>query len=313
MSTVSIIVPVYNVEKYLNACVESIVKQTYADLEIILVDDGSTDNSGRLCDQWMEEDDRIVVIHKKNGGLSDARNVGLDSAAGDWIMFVDSDDFVHQDMVKISLEIAEKNNSDLVAFDCLKVNDECDSVQADIYELGEENYTGKGLLREFVINEKGSMVAWNKLYRKELWETLRYPVGKIHEDEFVITDILEAVKRATVINEKLYYYRQREGSIIDTKNRKAEYDALEAFDLRCRKLHGNKELYQLTLNRYLCQLIKIYFLESKSERKILLNRFREKLKISLKYTCWKTNILFILFSVTPMVYSRITRLAFKEK
>ena len=287
MDLVSVIIPVYNVEQYLDVCVKSVIQQTYKNLEIILIDDGSEDCSGQICDLWKKKDDRIEVIHKKNGGLSDARNVGLNRASGEWIIFVDSDDFINKNLVQIVLEYAKNNHSDLVTFEYLEISEQCNENPEYVGKIEQEIYTGSQLLRAFIQTEKGSMVAWNKLYRKEIWKQIRYPVGKIHEDEFVIVDILQNIECATVIDAKLYYYRQRKGSIIDNKNKKADYDALEAYRLRCEKVVDNSELYHLTLNRYLQQLIKIYYEEEPAVRPKLLANFRERIKFSVKYSCWK--------------------------
>lgn len=301
MDLISIIVPVYNVEKYINTCVESILKQTYRDLEIILVDDGSTDASGELCDELAKMDSRIVVMHKENGGLSDTRNAGLDCATGEWIMFVDSDDFIHPDTVKLSLEIAQKNQSDLLAFGYMYVDEQCDYVQTTLGYVNETVYTEDQLLRAFAKQDTGSVMACNKLYRKSIWEEIRFPVGKIHEDEFVIVDVLQRANNATVIDAKLYFYRQRQGSIMATRNLKSEYDALEAFELRCEKLKDDEELYCLSRSRYLSQLIRLYFLEGKAQRKILLKKYRNSYATSWKWVHWKANLYGLAFRVCPWI------------
>ena len=121
---ISVIVPVYNVEEYLPKCIESIINQTYKNLEIILVDDGSTDNSGRICDEYAKKDDRIIVFHKENGGLSDARNCGIDAATGDWVQFVDSDDYIHQTMVEKMYSSCKRNQTKLAVCGRVDVNAE---------------------------------------------------------------------------------------------------------------------------------------------------------------------------------------------
>ena len=305
---ISVIIPVYKVEKWLNQCVSSVANQTYKNLEIILVDDGSPDECPRMCDEWKKKDSRVYVLHKRNGGLSDARNAGLEVCTGNWIMFVDGDDFVNQDMIRIALGVAKKNHSDLVAFDYMQVAEDCNTVSEYTSGIYEEKYLRDELLRAFVKTGKGSMVAWNKLYSKELWQVLRFPVGKIHEDEYVIIDILEQVQCATVIDSKLYYYRQRQGSIMSTLNKKGEYDALKAFDLRCTRLKNDKELYQFALNQYLYQLIKIYFIEDKQNRNLVLQQFRKNMKISWITSNWKATVIFILFSIDPFLYRKFVEL-----
>lgn len=313
MDLISIIVPVYNVEKYINDCVKSILGQTYRELEIILVDDGSTDASGVFCDEWAKIDSRIVVIHKENGGLSDARNAGLNRANGDWIMFVDSDDYIHPDTVKLSLETAQRNQSDLVTFGYVEVDESCDDMQAEVGHVNEVVYTGDQLLRAFTKQDTGYVMAWNKLYRKTIWEKLRFPIGKIHEDEFVIVDVLQRATNATVIDAELYFYRQRQGSIMANRNLKSEYDALEAFELRCDKLKDDEELYCLTRSQYLSQLIRLYFLEEKEQKKVLLKKYRCVFGVSWKWVYWKTNVVQFFFGMVPMLYERIRTFGQRRK
>ena len=306
---ISIIVPVYNVEKWLDCCIESIINQTYKDIEIILVDDGSTDNSGKICDNWAEKDERIVVVHKENGGLSDARNAGIDKASGEWIVFVDSDDFVHKDMAKISFEAAVKYNADLVAFGYLRVPEDCNEEISKLTEEKEELFVGQKLLYEYLYNRKGDVVAWNKLYRREIWSTLRYPVGKIHEDEFVIVDVLQSVNKSVVLDKVLYYYRQREGSIVNEKELKAAYDALEAFELRYDKLKSDKVLGTRSLTIILKYIINIYNREnSKCKKRELLKKYRDYFfKDKKGGISWKGWIALMSFAISPTLYGMLVK------
>ena len=302
---VSVIVPVYNVEKYLDVCIHSIVNQTYGNLEIILIDDGSADSSGVICDRWKEKDNRIKVIHKENGGLSDARNVGIDNSTGEYLLFVDSDDYIHSELVEYTYNLLVEQDVDMVIFDFLYVQEKQNSVLLEdesVIAIDVEKVKSEDLLYQFIKSGKGHVVAWNKLYKKEVWDSLRFPVGKIHEDEFVIVDVINSVKTAVVSGRKLYYYRQRHGSIVNTKNIKALYDAKEAFQLRYEKVKDNKELYQRTYNLYLFQIQKIYYEVERKEKKNLLKEFRKVFQVDLKYTYWKTNILFVIFYISPMLY-----------
>lgn len=230
-SKVSIIVPIYKVEKYLEKCVDSLTNQTYKNIEIILVDDGSPDNCPLLCDDFSKLDDRIVVVHKKNGGLSSARNAGLDVCTGDYIMFIDSDDYIANNMVESLLDFNKSINADLVICDYYLVYDS---------KLKSQNH----FKRKKVVTENSkfemlyqskyaipTLVAWNKLYRRELFNNLRYDEGKLHEDEFIICKILKNAKKIAYLPEKLYYYVQRDGSIMSKFSLKS-FDKIEAFDLR---------------------------------------------------------------------------------
>lgn len=212
---VSVVVPVYNVENYLERCVDSIVKQTFSNLEIILVDDGSVDNSGVLCDEYKRKDDRIKVIHKQNGGLSDARNKGIDIAAGEYITFVDSDDFIHEKYVETLLERLLQCNAQVAI--CGEQRFEAED---DLIELqptyGSVVYGGIEALEMMCYQKKIANAAWGKLYRKELFDTVRFPVGKLFEDLGTIYKILFQAQRVVLLKERLYYYLQRPGSIMNS-------------------------------------------------------------------------------------------------
>lgn len=217
-SKISLVIPIYKVELYLDRCIKSIVVQTYTNLEIILVDDGSPDQCPKLCDDWEKRDFRIKVIHKPNGGLSDARNVGIEAATGDYILFVDSDDYISVDMCEKMILAAKKNNSDMVMCGfILKYPDReirTPLITGDV----ERVYSNLEMLDLFFKTKKVELtVAWNKMYRRDVFftpEHIRYPVGKLHEDEFTTYKLIYASKKITVIPEFLYYYVQRSQSIM---------------------------------------------------------------------------------------------------
>jgi glycosyltransferase involved in cell wall biosynthesis len=210
---VSVIVPVYKVEKYLDRCLNSIAKQTYKKLEIILVDDGSPDNCPKICDDWAQKDDRIKVVHKQNGGLSDARNAGLEVMTGDLIMFVDSDDYVDQNIIEKLLVLMEKTNADISCANYIKVDENYKFLEHKkrrgkicIYE-GEKKFDC--MLKHYV----QSIVAWGKLYKKEIFDGIRFPFGKIFEDQFIAHKLIENANKFAYTNEVLYFYLQRPTSI----------------------------------------------------------------------------------------------------
>lgn len=214
---VSVIVPVYKVEKYLEKCVGSIINQTYKNLEIILVDDGSPDSCPKMCDLYAKEDKRVKVIHKQNGGLSDARNAGLDIMTGNFVCFVDSDDWVKKNYVEEMLNIQQKTNADVVACGINLVNEESGSVSE--FKCSKKIVTyeyDKILNNYFKKDEIISGVAWNKLYKKEIFKNLRYPKGRIYEDNAIILQILYRCKKIVIIPNMLYNYLKRENSIMLT-------------------------------------------------------------------------------------------------
>lgn len=250
---ISVVVPVYNVEKYLKKCLDSIIGQTYKNLEIILVDDGSTDESGAICDVYKEKDSRIRVVHQKNQGLSGARNTGINIANGELLGFVDSDDYITENMYERLLEVLLKNDADICICDC-----EC------IMEAGEEiihqeypKLEAEALNKEQALQRLDGfsypywkyVTAWNKLYRKHLFDELRYPVGKKNEDEFIAHILISKAERLAVISEPLYMYVQRADSIMGGSQKKKHIDAVYALKERCNFFleRNNKQLYKAAL------------------------------------------------------------------
>lgn len=211
---ISIIIPVYNVEKYLNRCLDSVISQSYDNLEIILVNDGSNDCSKSICENYAKKDSRIVFINKSNGGLSDARNAGLDIAKGDLIGFIDSDDYIEQDCYETMLSRMISTNADLVICNYQYV-DELGNVILRDESISSDEVLSKteGMKRLTVENSGYYITAWNKLYTKYLLEDIRFPVGRIHEDNFVVHKIINKCEKIAILTEKKFYYSQRQGSI----------------------------------------------------------------------------------------------------
>lgn len=205
MALISVIVPVYQVEAFLPRCVESILNQTFTDFELILVDDGSLDHCGDLCEEYASKDSRIHVLHQENGGLSSARNLGIDwsfaNSESRWLTFIDSDDWVHPRMLEVLLKAAEERKAKVSICGYLETTGE--SLPVDLDGLQPEVWTPKAFYMQHM---KNFTVAWGKLYRKECFETVRYPVGKIHEDEFVTYRLLFAQEALAVVAQPLYAY-----------------------------------------------------------------------------------------------------------
>ena len=209
MPKVSIIVPVYNVEKYLGKCIDSILAQTFTDYELFLVDDGSPDNCGKICDEYAGKDGRIKVIHKENGGLSDARNVAIDIASGEYLSFIDSDDYVEPDMIESMYKALIETDSD-VAVCGMDSFDENGRV-TDYYKPHEKRMVCKGEDRcEFLYQPS----ACNKLYKETIFEDLRFPKGRLYEDAYVFHYILEKAPSFVYTGKVSYHYYQRSQSIM---------------------------------------------------------------------------------------------------
>lgn len=229
MDLISIVVPVYNVEKYLNKCVDSLINQTYPNIEIILIDDGSEDTSGKKCDEFADSDSRIKVIHKKNGGLSDARNAGIEIASGKYIMFVDSDDYVMPEMVEL-LYRSLRNKNELVICNFEYVNENGEViVSKENMLLKNEVWSKEDFWKHYYSDQIVTcVVAWNKLYKKDWFACIRYEAGKYNEDEFILKGIIDQVSVIRCISPKLYFYTQRNNSIMGNFNLK-RLDAVEAY------------------------------------------------------------------------------------
>ncbi len=225
-SRISVIVPIYKVESYLNRCVESIVNQTYQNLEIILVDDGSPDNCPKVCDEWSIKDSRIKVIHKKNGGLSDARNAGMEIASGKYISFIDSDDYISLDFFETLLSIMEKENSDIVECNVVKFYED-GRYEKYSDDLAVTTFDTESALSGLIAENPFHQHVWNKLYKTQLVKDIPYAVGKLNEDEFWTYQVFGRAQKVSKINKTMYYYFQRNSSIMGESYNIRRLDALE--------------------------------------------------------------------------------------
>lgn len=223
---ISVIVPIFKVEDYLPRCVESIINQKYKNLEIILVDDGSTDSCPVLCDEYAKKDDRIIVIHKENGGLSDARNAGMKIATGEYISFIDSDDYIANDYFSNLYETMQSQKSDIVECSVVKFygDDNFDDYTDDLSIC---NYSTQDGLSALIAEKPFRQHVWNKLYKTSLVFDILFPVGKLNEDEFWTYQIFGRAKKVTKINKTMYYYFQRESSIMGNTYNLRRLDVLE--------------------------------------------------------------------------------------
>ncbi len=221
MKKISVIVPIYNVEKYLSKCIESIIHQTYSELEMILVNDGSTDGCGKICDEFQKKDSRIKVIHKENGGLSDARNVGIEMATGDYIFCIDSDDYIDLDMFDYCLKELEKEEADIVVCGT-KIDFEDGTTKIKTNQNKEILSTKEALIK---LNSFSSfdMSVCNKIFKKEIVKGILFPVGKKSEDYFVMFQYFHRANKIVVLPEAKYHYFQRPNSISRGKNITHDY------------------------------------------------------------------------------------------
>lgn len=276
---ISVIVPIYKVEKYLDRCVESIVNQTYKNLEIILVDDGSPDNCPLMCDSWKEKDNRIKVVHKENGGLSDARNAGIPVATGEYVTFIDSDDWIESNAFEEMLEQLIVNDCDVCSCGVKMVWDNghekplTDSHSMMVYENTEK-------ILEAFLSGVIIQTVWNKLYRKSVISDVFFPVGKIYEDEFWSWKVMAKSNRLVCIDNCFYNYYQNDSSIMhggsnfkpllyaESGNEKVKYISKNYPNLK--DLAYEKYLYSCL---FYAQRTKIIF--SRTESKTINKKFKE--------------------------------------
>lgn len=280
MSEVSVIVPVYNVESYIRRCVDSILMQTYKDFELILVDDGSPDSCGSICDEYARKDKRIIVIHQKNKGLSAARNSGIEWAMSNskskWLTFVDSDDWIHPQYLELLLEAAKSTDSKISVCSYVETNKEIFFEYKNKYEVNLWDVE-----QFYVENNVNATVAWGKLYKKECFNQIRYPVNKIHEDEFVTYQILFSVPYVTVIDSPLYAYYINGAGIMHSSWSEKRLVVLDAYKEQIeyfKKHHFNKAY----LDRIETYIWKIFDYGDKCDRilnnKKLVSHLRKKMR-----------------------------------
>lgn len=210
-SKVSVVVPIYNMEKYLGRCVDSILAQSYSNIEVILVNDGSKDSSAEICDRYAEKDSRIKVLHKTNGGLSSARNAGIDVASGDYIGFVDSDDFVSPDMYKLLVERLENSGCEIANVMYVRADEEGNTTPSKVPHNTDKEISALQFTRELMLHT-GDVSVCTKLFRAEIFNDLRFPEGKLNEDLLFMLDVFCKVNKVAYVAHIGYYYFIRGGS-----------------------------------------------------------------------------------------------------
>lgn len=263
MPKISVIIPVYQVEKYLERCIESVIRQTMQDYECILVDDGSIDRSGEICDRYVREQPGFSVIHKQNGGLSSARNTALDVARGEYIFFLDSDDLLHPRTLELMLDAIEKTGADMATTGLQEFTTETvhvpPIVQTEVDVIGQNVFIDHLLPDNF---GHVSVTACGKLYRREIFQNLRFPEGEIYEDLHVYLDVLLSCQKIAMIHASLYNYYRNPASI--TRSSYLTHDRFGEFQVRegyigffeRRKLHAQAQYAQ---NDYLTFFMRNYF------------------------------------------------------
>ncbi len=241
---VSVVIPVYNVASYLSRCLDSVLGQTYSHIEVILVDDGSSDGSERICDEYAEKDERIAVIHKKNGGLSDARNIGLSCSNGEYLTFVDSDDYIADTYIGTLMDIIVKYQADIAICGYRELSPSENSQNAYSKQNSNINLNVRNSLNNFntyniVLMDKAIALSnllyqklyntsvWGKMYHRDKWESLNFPPGMLYEDQAVLPFVFARADIVVYINAELYFYCQRSGNISHMKDKEHILDRVE--------------------------------------------------------------------------------------
>lgn len=324
MPQISIIVPVYKVERYIEKCVHSILKQTFAGFELILVDDGSPDDCGKICDDFALKDHRVKVIHKPNGGLSSARNAGIQAAKGDYIAFVDSDDHVHHQMYEILYNTALIHGSDLVVCDYLRVREDQVFAPTNLKSvINVQHFTNLDALHQlcFPQAEEGMSgrdkwnwtIVCNKLFKRSLFDDIRFKEGRIFEDEFITHRILYNSPKITFVSGKLYYYVQRSNSILNSPFTVKKFDKVYALKDRAEffKEKNQRQLYHMALKSFVDAFFWYYDTACSKlsdphheDIKKLKRTMDQSLMVALLNPLmnWKQKVFLLLFIIHPYIY-----------
>ncbi len=311
---ISIVLPIYNVEKYLERCLNSLISQTYDNIEIIAVDDGSTDKSFNICEQYAGIDNRIKVIHKSNGGLSDARNVGIDECSGEYLAFVDSDDYIEIGMIEKLYDLLKAENADMSICNINYVNENGICLEEFNKESPIKNsiYTQTEMYTKLA--ESGYwffVTAWNKLYKRSLFDDIRFPKGKYHEDEFVIHYIISHCGKVVCLQDRLYNYVQRQGSIMNSSFSVKNLDGIEA-KLDRAVFFCERQLFDqavASLVNIVDSLHKAHKELPEHSSQVIINTLKENAKLCFEkiskqtHISFKKKVKFTLFFKTPRLYN----------
>lgn len=310
---ISIIVPVYKVEQYIHKCVDSILAQTFTDFELILVDDGSPDNCGEICDEYAVNDNRIKVIHKENGGLASARNAGLDIVKGDYIGFVDSDDWIEKDMYELLYNMCIKNNCDIASCTSkIYYSDKIVITGTHPLIIHDRNEAMKTMLEGELYDE----VVWTKLFKRSLLKDIKFPVGMTYEDTAFTYKVIHRSEKVCCIGKPKYNYIKRDNSMMDKAVKDIKIDAVLIYDEMCEFINQHyKELSELVILKLAnCAMVVLNLISLSGNFKghkikyykvtsILNNYFNKTIK--LKEYAKTVKVLLAATKVHPLLYKFI--------
>lgn len=303
---VSVIVPCYKVETYLPTCIKSVINQSYANWELILIDDGSPDHSGKICDEYAKGDDRIKVIHKPNGGLSDARNAGLEVVTGDFITFLDSDDFWHHDYLKIMMDLQLHYDADIV---------QCKWTRGNQTSFPEITITHDAVCKsgpKAMASGLFDVMMWGKIYRKNILDGIKMPIGLINEDDWTSWKICYRAKRFVSSRNKLYYYTFNQQGICATTSRVLNLGFFGAFEEKNNffKIHGDEACTVWNLAKWNKAIILAYHTPNATNEQLdmMMLQFKKNYKELCSFSTFsaKLRLYFRCFMLCPMLMSNMS-------
>ncbi len=316
---ISVIVPVYNVESCLGKCLDSILEQTYRDFELLLIDDGATDSSGDICERYAKTDERIKVFHKPNGGLSDARNYGIERASGDYLTFIDSDDYIIANYLEVLYKMATENNAEISAVSCEEVYD-MDAPTAPV-KCGKVNVIdAEETMRRMLIRSPFGVSAWAKLYKRELFAELRYPVGRLYEDMLTTPYVVAKCSKIAYTDTKMYMYYQRSGSITNKPVSERDLQAFSGLEQIAGFMDKNyPSVHEAMESRYIDDTLNLIFHRAVWQDDYLKyaneirKRDRDKWAKGLKnpYVSKGRKIQLLMLLISPKLYRIVYRLKAK--
>ncbi len=318
---ISIIIPIYNVEQYLSKCLESVINQTYKNIEIILINDGSTDNSGRICDEYSKKDKRIKVLHKKNGGVSSARNEGLKIANGKYIGFVDPDDYISSNMFEILINNMEKYNVDLSIINYDSFQEYSNKKQFKNTNIPNKKILNKKDLFNYLMGYYNSFggYTWNKLYKMEIIKTAKLNFDEkitICEDVLFNTQYINNIKNGIFENIMLYHYLIRNNGACNSRYNSEYLSVLESYE-KINNIYDKNNLLnhsQLHLNNLDASInIKLKMINSKIKDKVILRKINNNINHYIKLGIIKNNNLTLLFKIKKLIECYCPRLYLKTK
>lgn len=323
MPKLSVIVPVYKAEKYINKCLDTILSQTFTDFELILVDDGSPDKCGEICEQYAKSDNRIKVFHKENGGVSSARNLGLSEASGDYIAFVDPDDYIENNMFEEAISFLQKNNGDIICFEVCEVKGLRNKIG---YHFDSDKIMTGSKALNFILEDIIDNSPCNKIYKKEVWHNIRFPNGRRYEDVATIYRTFAQANMVVYLKKALYYYIKHDGSATAVNfDFQRRYECFQGYKERlefalskrleaaaaCRKLAVETAL--ATMTAFYAKENKEYLQQVDEIKKFISENFEELSNVKLKPKHRFLLYSFVHCQALHKIYAKLSALSKKVK